>query len=482
MADALPPIRDGPGDGPDTLHGWKDIATHLGRSVRSAQRWEATLGLPVKRITTPDGGQIVYASRAEIDEWQGQAETRRKQNAAADASSDDDTDATADGDPDSTATSAAAAAGGAADVAVATRSRLVAIGSMGIVGALGGLIGIWLVTTAIPAWSKPVGFEVESAAVVARDASGREVWRHPLGQPAARPPNVRTQAAVGDIDGDGMPEVAMPVALNPQRSVSNTTDAVYVFHRDGRLRWRIQPELKVQRGGRVYEGPWRAYAIAVSSAPPGRLWIAYGHHTHDPSFVLEVTATGAQSIRQLKSGRISGLAHWRTATDDFLAVTGADDRRETPSLDIVDLNAPPARWPDDAQGLTCDHCPSAPPRALLLFPNTDITRASFRTTGDVYAANPEGPDRLRLEITNGAGPVALDTTAVVAADLTVEELTRTEVHWAAHRALEIQGRLDHPVERCPDFLSPPVVQKWTHADGWTELRVWQKRNAANQTP
>src|SRR5688500_17764829 len=56
----------------DTLDGWKAIAAHLGRSVRSAQRWERDLQLPVHRIPTPDGGQLVYARATEIDAWRRQ--------------------------------------------------------------------------------------------------------------------------------------------------------------------------------------------------------------------------------------------------------------------------------------------------------------------------------------------------------------------------------------------------------------------------
>lgn len=59
---------------PDLLHGWKEIAAHLRRAPRTAQRWEAKLGLPVHRIRTPDGGEIVYASRGAIDAWRQRAE------------------------------------------------------------------------------------------------------------------------------------------------------------------------------------------------------------------------------------------------------------------------------------------------------------------------------------------------------------------------------------------------------------------------
>jgi len=52
----------------DRLSGWKEIGQHLRRSPRSAQRWERELGLPVKRVRTAHG-QVVYASRAELDAW-----------------------------------------------------------------------------------------------------------------------------------------------------------------------------------------------------------------------------------------------------------------------------------------------------------------------------------------------------------------------------------------------------------------------------
>jgi hypothetical protein len=52
----------------DRLDGWKAIAVYLRRSVRTAQRWERELGLPVHRMHA-DGGEIVYASGSEIEAW-----------------------------------------------------------------------------------------------------------------------------------------------------------------------------------------------------------------------------------------------------------------------------------------------------------------------------------------------------------------------------------------------------------------------------
>lgn len=50
------------------LNGWKEIATHLGRGVRTAQRWEREFGLPVRRIGQ-DRSESVFAFTTEIDGW-----------------------------------------------------------------------------------------------------------------------------------------------------------------------------------------------------------------------------------------------------------------------------------------------------------------------------------------------------------------------------------------------------------------------------
>ncbi len=47
---------------------WKEIASYLGKSVRTVQRWEREFGLPVQR---PDAGSkgLVRVTREELDRW-----------------------------------------------------------------------------------------------------------------------------------------------------------------------------------------------------------------------------------------------------------------------------------------------------------------------------------------------------------------------------------------------------------------------------
>lgn len=52
----------------DRLDSWKEIATYVGRDVRTVIRWEQKGGLPVYRVPVGQR-QAVYAFRHEIDEW-----------------------------------------------------------------------------------------------------------------------------------------------------------------------------------------------------------------------------------------------------------------------------------------------------------------------------------------------------------------------------------------------------------------------------
>jgi hypothetical protein len=52
----------------EIFSGWKDIASYLGRGIRTVQRYERDLGLPVHRPSGKPQGSVV-ATRSELDAW-----------------------------------------------------------------------------------------------------------------------------------------------------------------------------------------------------------------------------------------------------------------------------------------------------------------------------------------------------------------------------------------------------------------------------
>jgi hypothetical protein len=53
---------------PRFLSGWKDIASYLGKGVRTVQRYEREFALPVRRPAGKSTGSVV-ATTAELDAW-----------------------------------------------------------------------------------------------------------------------------------------------------------------------------------------------------------------------------------------------------------------------------------------------------------------------------------------------------------------------------------------------------------------------------
>jgi hypothetical protein len=57
------------------LNSWKEIAAYLGRGVRTTQRWETNLGMPVHRLQTRNRSAVV-AFADELDGWLRQTPVR----------------------------------------------------------------------------------------------------------------------------------------------------------------------------------------------------------------------------------------------------------------------------------------------------------------------------------------------------------------------------------------------------------------------
>lgn len=58
------------------VSGWKDIAKYIGKGVRTAQRYEREVALPVRRPGGKSTGSVI-AMKTELDEWMA-AESVRK--------------------------------------------------------------------------------------------------------------------------------------------------------------------------------------------------------------------------------------------------------------------------------------------------------------------------------------------------------------------------------------------------------------------
>jgi hypothetical protein len=63
----------------ERLDSWKEIAAYLKREIRTVQRWEKSLGLPIRRLADQHG---VFAYKSELDTWWRERETKIQEEEA----------------------------------------------------------------------------------------------------------------------------------------------------------------------------------------------------------------------------------------------------------------------------------------------------------------------------------------------------------------------------------------------------------------
>ena len=140
------------------LVSWKEIAVHLGREIRTVQRWEKTEGLPVRRHEHQKRS-TVYAYASELDEW-----FKKRQPA-----DDPEADAAFEPEPDVTEVSTESVNGNAslsAQPSFATDNHLAVSGASvaappklkQLAKALAAVAAIFILAYAVFRWIQPGAF------------------------------------------------------------------------------------------------------------------------------------------------------------------------------------------------------------------------------------------------------------------------------------------------------------------------------------
>ena len=429
------------------LNGWKEIATYLGKSVRSVQRWEVTLGLPVRRIRTPDG-VIVYADPVEIDTWKRTLDAPRalveEQNGGGDEPCE------AEPSP------------GASDTHEPRRPyswillAVVAIAASGFGYAAGRVSGDHA-TVAVEV--RHVGRTIEAIG-----RNGAVVWSYTFDFDVVAPRNLPTLFL--DLEGDGESEILVPIQSAAHGTQPGLSDAVYCFSRSGELKWTFAPDYALTFEGERFTAPWEIMDIAVSSGgSPRRIWVAYAHHTWWPGFVVEIAA-GQPRIVFAQAGRIFTVSQWTTAAGGMLAIGGAVNALRSATLVLIPDAGATASYPMQGSKPPCDVCPVGEPRRVFLFDTPELTRANHEGFPYINAVRPVGPT-LKAQINEGGGASVL----MLNNDFSIDSLQFSDRYWAAHRAFETKGRIGHAAEVCPDRDRPREVREWTADGGWRTQRI-----------
>jgi hypothetical protein len=446
------PPAEGAGNSTRTLVGWKAIAGHFGKSVRSVQRWELALNLPVHRLPEDQGG-TVYADPDEIDAW------RRSLDAEPASEPGDPPDEVAAEPP--------------VPAPVQQYYLRWAVAALTLF-ALGTAIGRYA--------NRPVAaateFSITGRTLQARTATGAAAWSYTFEADITAFRSSRLPISTPDLDGDGEVEVVVPVRFSPDGAPAASSDAIFVFSRSGTLKWRVQPGTSLTFGGQTFAGPWELLDIVIpKSAAPRRAWFAFGRMANPttglllaaaPGVLIELSPSGQILLRYAQAGPIGGIASWVTPAGPYLAITGSSPEHDQASLVLIRDDDPPATFAstDRLSPFHCSDCPPGTPRRILLFPQLELAKAlslpARFTTAYEYVP--------QLSMQYRQGP---HTTGIVTInpDFSFDEFRFSNVYSMTHRQHERDGLLDHVLAACPHLANPTTIREWTPASGWRDQTI-----------
>lgn len=325
------------------LDGWKAIANHLEKHVRTVQRWEERHGLPVYRIDGSDdpNGSSVFAYTTELDAWLSQ---RKLRHLTADAHRR------------------------FIPLSLRVAATIVAVVVLSILG----LSSLRSPTSPVPITAGRIG----EHRLVVYGPDGQELWAKSFAtgfSDVMGGPGVPW--IVHDLDHDGTSEVLFAHAsIGPQ---PGPDDGVYLFDEDGALLWRYNVGRRITIDGFPYEDAFKVRAMGVGTRVDGSPFIvvAATHRPYAPTQVSILEADGSQIAEYWHFGYVLDLLMSDFDDDgtDEILLGGVNNALETGFIALIEHDIEPAIGPGPT---------SFPPelqsgyeRAYIAFPRAAVSEA-----------------------------------------------------------------------------------------------------------
>lgn len=446
--------------GADRLDSWKAIAEYLSRDVATVRRWEKSSGLPVRRVAG-SRGHSVFAYRSEIDGWLNRtAAITESDTARAEDSSHHQTHPLIP---------AVALVPAPAVTVAPPRPRPLWRWWLAIAAIALALMSVaWRVGTARED-PTPLRVDLRSDAIVATGPDGVERWRHTFPadeQFAINPYRPGAELLTGRNPGV---VVASSHRFHPGSDVLESGQLLWLSPA-GIVRKTFTFEDRLNFGTETYGEPWSITDYRVEQSDGAQAVAIAAHHFQWwPSIVAILDGQWNRRGTFVNAGWVEHV-HW--VSRDRLIIAGFSNPRDGGMIALLDANALDGQSPaTGGTAFACTSCPAGEPIRYVVLPRSEVNRVtvsrfnrvvlqvmSDRLIARTIEVPPESP-------MSSAG--AIDALYEFSPSLDLIRASYSDRYWDVHRALEVEGKIGHTREQCPDRDGPRAIEVWDTKTGWT---------------
>jgi len=291
----------------------------------------------------------------------------------------------------------------------------------------------------------PSDFRTEASTLIATDGQGREVWRHQFPTRLDRGAyggQIPQRCTFADLDGDGRVETLFVYVPLDFASVGTP---LICFGEDGTIKWQFDPGKAIRDTRQEYLPPFfisNVHVIPIPGSHP-RILVSSNHYLHNPNQVAMLDSTGTLISEYWHSGHLLYVVHADLNGDGIeeILLAGVNNGYRQGTLVIFDSrNVAGASTQPGRQILGF---PPGTEKAVLLFPRTCVSKdALYNRVSELRITRER---RIMLAVVEGVSEARNPGVMIYELDFDLNVLNaRPDSHLQeAHRAMELQGVLDH---------------------------------------
>jgi hypothetical protein len=260
------------------------------------------------------------------------------------------------------------------------------------------------------------------------------------------------------------------------RSDAPTSGQLLWFSPTGALKKTFTFDDRPTFGTETYGDPWTItdYRVEQSAGAP-RIAAAAHHFQWWPSIVAILDGQWNRRGTFVNAGWVE-YVHW--VSRDRLVIAGFSNPRNGGMIALLDADAANGHSPaNEGTPFRCTSCPEGAPLRYLVLPRSEVNRVSgspfnravLQVMADrLIARTIEAPS----DSTTSKSGVA-DALYEFSPTLDLIRASYSDRYWDFHRALELQGKINHTRDRCPDRDGPRTIEVWEPTNSWKTITIRQ---------
>jgi hypothetical protein len=427
----------------DELHSWKEIANYLQVTVRTAQKWENTRRLPVRRL--PGGRGRIQANISELERWKLSGDCSNHSNPVS---------------PQSTATPV---------TSKKRRWRPVAIVITLSIPAL--IFAYWL-------WSRPgqpTDWRLEGGTLVVSDRRNHELWRWDDGyafDSDLTPDSNRKLAFIHqeDLDGDGNIETLVaPVPDGDVRELGRSIPLV-CLDKNRKVKWRFTPGQGVSTVRDTFPNQYMVKNFLVAPMGVGRPKSILVCSAQIPDYPCQIAlldvGTGVPIREYWHSGHIGDFVATMKLWDldrngvSEIYLAGVNNASNCRTLVVLDPDRFEGASYEQNRDYQLQGFPTGRELHRVVFPRICLDFGNVIGGFDLLSFNPEG---LYVSISGGSPDPSWSLDYYFSSAWRFIRMSTSSQFLAAHERAYLEGQVDHAWTPAEQQAIEKAVRAQDHA-------------------